>query len=120
MQVAPNAITLGSENEPAQLTFHTDVEYTDVDLDSLSLVLSIDSEEVVDEAVEIAIVTTLADELGQFVARADWLGNETIEAIYDKLKDGAIEIEFELAGMAADQPFECEDDVRVIAVKKVK
>ena len=120
MQVAPSAITIGSENEPAQLTFHTDVDYSEVALESLMLVLSVDSEEVEDQAVEIDIVSTFADNLGHLVARADWLGNEDIELIYDKLKDGVIEIEFELSGTADEQPFECEDEIRVISVKKDK
>ena len=120
MQVAPSAITIGSENEPAQLTFHTDVDYSEVDVESLMLVLSVESDEVEDQAVEIDVVTAFADNLGQLVARADWLGNEDIELIYDKLKDGAIEVEFELSGTADEQPFECEDEIRVIAIKKDK
>jgi hypothetical protein len=121
MQVAPSAITLGSVNEPAQITLHTDVTYSEVS--TLDLVACVDSEEVDDECVELEIESTFSDNRGQLVVRVDWRDddgdyNEDILPLIDKLKDGAIEVEFELSGMAADEPFECEDEVRVIAVKK--
>ena len=116
MQVQPSAITVGSENDPAQLTFHTDVTYSSVDTQSLILILSLDNDnETEDETAAIEILSTFADSRGELVVRADWLVDEAI----DKLKAGTT-VEFELSGMAAGEPLECSDDVRLIIVSKVK